>query len=183
MRKPLVPTLASALLALALTACDGGSSKTEPEPAKTEEAKPEEAKPEEAKPEEAKPEEAKPEEAEAGSGGAAEAAEPEPEPEPEAKPETKTKTKTKKPADAPASNIDGKALYLAKCKSCHGADGKGKTKFAEKNEIEDLTEHKPPLAKIVKAITEGVKDTKMKPFKDKLSKDEINAIAAYVRTL
>lgn len=116
------------------------------------------------------------------SGDEATPDEPEPEPEP-AKDEPKKKVAKKKPADDAASKIDAKALYLAKCKSCHGADGKGKTKFAEKHKVEDLTKSKASVTKIAKAIREGVPDTKMKSFKTKLSEDEIKAVAAYVKKL
>jgi mono/diheme cytochrome c family protein len=39
------------------------------------------------------------------------------------------------------------------------------------------------VTKIAAAIRDGVDGTKMKPFKDKLSEDEIKAVAAYVKTL
>ena len=142
-------------LSLSLAACDSGEAKTE---AKPEETKPEETKPEEAKPEEAKPEEAKPE---------------------EAKPKAKTKTKA---ADT-KPKIDGKPLYLAKCKTCHGVDGKGKTKFAKKHEVSDLTKTKLSVAKITKVLKNGVPDTKMKSFSKKFSNDELKAIAAYVKRM
>jgi mono/diheme cytochrome c family protein len=110
---------------------------------------------------------------------AAAAAEPEPEPEPEAKAGAKVKTAAKpKGTDAAA-----KAVYTAKCKSCHGDDGQGKTKFAEKNKIQDISKNKDSVTKIAAAIRDGVDGTKMKPFKDKLSEDEIKAVAAYVKTL
>ncbi|MEZ4384379.1 MAG: c-type cytochrome [Nannocystaceae bacterium] len=180
---------------LCLAACDSGEKKDET-PADA--AKPDEAAPAEPAPAEPAPAEPTPDEAastgaeapaassgEAESGDEATPEEPEPEPEaePEKKPEAKKKATAKKPADDAASKIDAKALYLAKCKSCHGADGKGKTKFAEKNKVEDLTTSKASVAKIAKAIRDGVPDTKMKSFAKKLSDDEINAIAAYVKKL
>ncbi len=157
----IIHLLSASVIALSLTlaGCDG-DTKTE---AKSEETKPEETKPEEAKPEEAKPEEAKPEEAT-----------------PE-KPQTKSK-KASKPADA-KPKIDGKPLYLAKCKTCHGVDGKGKTKFAKKHEVSDLTKTKLSVAKITKVLKNGVPDTKMKSFSKKFSDDELKAIAAYVKRM
>ncbi|MBK8263056.1 MAG: cytochrome c [Nannocystis sp.] len=110
---------------------------------------------------------------------AAAAAEPEPEPEPEAKAGAKVKTAAK----AKGTDAAAKAVYTAKCKSCHGDDGQGKTKFAEKNKIQDISKNKDSVTKIAAAIRDGVDGTKMKPFKDKLSEDEIKAVAAYVKTL
>ncbi|MCA9658983.1 MAG: cytochrome c [Myxococcales bacterium] len=201
----IVHLLTASLLSssLCLAACDGGkkdetpadATKPDEAVASSGEAKPDD-KPDEAAKTTADPDasddEAKPDEPEpmASSGEAAESGdeatpdEPEPEPEPEpAKDEPKKKATKKKPADSAASKIDAKALYLAKCKSCHGADGKGKTKFAEKHKVEDLTKSKASVTKIAKAIREGVPDTKMKSFKSKLSEDEIQAVAAYVKKL
>lgn len=88
--------------------------------------------------------------------------------------------------DAKLAGIDGKALYESKCKSCHAVDGKG-TAAMKKNKVPDLTdpawqgEH--DRAKIVAAITDGIKDTKMQSFKAKLKPEEIEAVAVYVKTL
>ena len=181
------------VMGLSLAGCDGGEAKpdeakpaeTKPDEAKPDEAKPDEAKPDEAAPDEAAPDEA-PDEAVASSGEAApdapDGAEPdEATPPDEDKPKAKTK-KASKPADT-SPKIDGKPLYLAKCKSCHGADGKGKTKFAEKHDVSDISKTKMSAAKIAKVIKDGVPDTKMKSFAKKLSDDEIQAVAAYVKKL
>ena len=86
---------------------------------------------------------------------------------------------------------DGKAVYMKKCKKCHGADGKGKPKMKEKHNIPDFTDAgwqgKNDKAKVVKATTNGVKKkdgskTKMKAFKDKLSAEEISAVADFVKS-
>ncbi len=198
-----IVNLASAsamVLGLSLAGCDGGEAKpeeakpaeTKPDEAKPAEAKPDEAKPDEAKPDEAKPDEVAPDEAApdeaapdeaAPDEGADEAKPDEAEPD-EGKPdEPKPKTKkASKPADT-GPKIDGKPLYLSKCKSCHGADGKGKTKFAEKHDVNDLTKTKLSVAKIVKVLKAGVPDTKMKSFSKKLSDDEMQAVAVYVKKL
>ena len=77
----------------------------------------------------------------------------------------------------------GKPLYMKKCKSCHGDDGKGKTKMGEKLGIESLARTKMPKTKIIKVINDGIPDTKMKSFKGKLSDAEIKQVAAFVKTL
>lgn len=77
-------------------------------------------------------------------------------------------------------------LWKAKCKSCHGEDGKAKTKMGEKEKIPDLTgaewQKKHSDADIKETITNGSKDNaKMKPFKDKLTPEQIDGLVKYVR--
>lgn len=79
---------------------------------------------------------------------------------------------------------DAAALWTKNCASCHGADGKGKTKMGEKLKVRDLTsaDVKAGLtkAKAVDAMKNGVKagdKLVMKSYSDKLSEAEINALA------
>jgi mono/diheme cytochrome c family protein len=78
-------------------------------------------------------------------------------------------------------------VYAKKCKSCHGASGAADTKIGEKNDIPSWKEPgwkaKWPQSKVVDIVTNGKAGTKMKPFKDKLSKEEIDAVSAYSRSL
>lgn len=80
---------------------------------------------------------------------------------------------------------DGKALYDKSCKMCHGADG---TPSAA------MTKMWPALAKfdakymegrstdsVVAVLTHGTKT--MKPFKDKMTPEELAAVAKYVKEL
>jgi mono/diheme cytochrome c family protein len=81
--------------------------------------------------------------------------------------------------------------FNAKCAACHGEDGKGKTKQGEKMKIGDMTN--PAWQKEVtddkakQAILEGITRTKdgvaqeMKPMKDKLSAEQVDALVKYVR--
>lgn len=82
-----------------------------------------------------------------------------------------------------SAKIDAKSIFDGKCKSCHGADGKGDTTIGKKVNIPSLASTSMSKAKIVSTIEDGVPDTKMKGYKDKLSKDEINALADYVKKL
>lgn len=86
---------------------------------------------------------------------------------------------------AAAQGTDGKTLYEAQCKKCHGLTGKpsaGIKKMNPKIETFDAAFFaKRTDADLVKGISEG-KD-KMKPFKDKMSPEEIAAVAKYIRTL
>lgn len=83
----------------------------------------------------------------------------------------------------PVAKVDGKPLFEAKCKSCHGIDGKGDTTIGKKVDIPSLSKTKLGTSKIVSIIESGVPDTKMKGYKGKLSKEEIDAVAAYVKKL
>lgn len=75
------------------------------------------------------------------------------------------------------------------CASCHGKDGKGQTKAGRMAGVKDQTDAQYQAGlkdeKMFTSIKEGLKEgdkEKMKPFKDKLSDDEIKALIAYVRS-
>jgi mono/diheme cytochrome c family protein len=83
---------------------------------------------------------------------------------------------------------DGAALWEKNCASCHGKGGKGDTKAGEMVKVRDLTapDVRATLnAEVVrKAVEEGVTDkatgkSRMKAYKDKLSKDEIDAVVTH----
>jgi mono/diheme cytochrome c family protein len=81
-----------------------------------------------------------------------------------------------------------KDVWNAKCKSCHGEDGKAKTKMGEKEKIPDMTnatwQKNHSDEKIRDYIVNGSKDNpKMKPFKDKLTPEQIDSLVKYIRTL
>lgn len=129
---------------------------------------------------------------------------PEPEPEPAAKPKKPRKPKKPKaevePASEPAepaapptpkappkppapkaSKKNGRAIYMAKCKSCHGADGTGDTPFGRKLGIGSLTDLS--RSRIETAIIKGVPGTKMKAYDDKLTAQEIDDVSVFVKSL
>jgi mono/diheme cytochrome c family protein len=75
-----------------------------------------------------------------------------------------------------------------KCRECHGDDGRGHTKVGKKEKIPDLTsqkwQSKHSDAQIKDTITNGSEDNpKMKPFKDKLTPEEIDSMVKFVRGL
>ena len=84
--------------------------------------------------------------------------------------------------DAPLLSADGKAVYMKKYKKCHGADGKAQTKMGKKYEMKPIP-GSLNKGKVVSVVKNGKANTKMKSFKDKLSAEEIDAVAAYVMTL
>lgn len=79
-------------------------------------------------------------------------------------------------------------LWKAKCKSCHGEDGKAKTKMGQKESIVDLTQPAWQKAQtdadIRETISEGSpRNAKMKPYKEKLTSQQIDSLVGYIRTL
>ena len=70
-------------------------------------------------------------------------------------------------------------LFATKCASCHGADGKGKTKMGEKMGVPDLTAVKDGTKELEKVISEG--KGKMMPYKGKLTPEQIHELAEYVK--
>jgi len=91
---------------------------------------------------------------------------------------------------APAAlAADVKENWSTHCMACHGKDGKGQTKAGRMAGVKDQSDatYQASLTdeKMLTSIKEGVKDggkEKMKPFKDKLSDDEIKALIAQVRS-
>jgi mono/diheme cytochrome c family protein len=82
---------------------------------------------------------------------------------------------------------DGEGVYVENCASCHGRDGKGRTPAGRKMGAKDLALSQLPDAEVGRQIREGTKDAKgnarMPAFGDKLTPDEIAAVAAYVKAL
>jgi len=78
---------------------------------------------------------------------------------------------------AAARAEDGAAIFQAKCKLCHGADGKG-SPVGLKMGAPDLTTKKVSAADATKVIESG--KGKMTGFKGKLSDAEIKAVAGFV---
>jgi len=78
---------------------------------------------------------------------------------------------------------DAAANWNQHCASCHAKDGSGNTMMGKKSGAKDYRDAKVQAeftdAQATQLISEG-KD-KMKPFKGKLTDDEIKALVAYVR--
>jgi mono/diheme cytochrome c family protein len=77
-------------------------------------------------------------------------------------------------------------IWKAKCKGCHGEDGKAKTKMGEKEKIPDLTnaefQKKHSDDQLKDVIANGSKDNaKMKAFKEKLTPEQIDSLVKYIR--
>ncbi len=79
----------------------------------------------------------------------------------------------------------GREVYAANCGRCHGADGAGHTRMAEIVEPPDMTDaawqRRRSDARMIASVANG--RGQMPAFKKKLSRQEIAAAVAYVRTL
>ena len=71
-------------------------------------------------------------------------------------------------------------LYKAKCQACHMPDGNAQ--IPEMNFTNGNWAHGSKLADVIKVIEEGVPGKAMIGFKTQLTKEQIEALARYVRT-
>jgi mono/diheme cytochrome c family protein len=89
-------------------------------------------------------------------------------------------------ARAFAQAVDGKVVYDANCKKCHGATGTPSAtmqkKFEKITAFDAAFMTKRSDDSVVTVLTKG-KGEGMKSFKDKMTKDEMTAVAKYVREL
>jgi len=84
---------------------------------------------------------------------------------------------------------DVQETWDKQCASCHGKDGSGNTRMGKKVNVKDYRDPKVQAdmtdAKATQTIKDGIKEKgeeRMKPYKDKLSDDEIKALIAHMRT-
>ena len=77
---------------------------------------------------------------------------------------------------------DGKALYEQKCAMCHGKDGVAKPAGKGSKNFNDPEYQKTATVEQIAKITEDGKN-KMPGYKSKLTAEQIQAIAAHVKTL
>ena len=79
----------------------------------------------------------------------------------------------------------GRAVYSDRCVRCHGSDGQGRTRLGESLEPPDLSDpnfqRSHSNSRMIASVTQGRGG--MPAFKKKLSRQDIAASIAYVRTL
>ena len=86
-----------------------------------------------------------------------------------------------------AQATDGKAVYEKSCKMCHGADGIPNPAMVKM--LATLPTLDPKFLanvskdSIVKLVTNGSANGKMKGYKDKLTPAQISAVADYVKEI
>jgi len=85
-------------------------------------------------------------------------------------------------ADVTADTNQGEATYKARCKVCHGEDGVPKS-FAKGSPAfnDQMWKEATSVEAIEKVVAEGKK--RMPAFRNKLTPEEIKAVAAYLKTL
>ncbi len=86
-----------------------------------------------------------------------------------------------------------KRLFEAKCASCHGDDGRGKTELGVEMGIADMTKaaywQDLTLEKAREEVLGGLKRTvngklqEMKPFRDRLTPEQVDAVVLYSASL
>ena len=91
------------------------------------------------------------------------------------------------PFGAPHQGVDGKEVYAKSCKECHGTLGAPtKASLRKYEKIPNFTDPEFFKGKKDSELLESVEKGKgrdMKGFADKLTKDEIKAVVAYIHTL
>jgi mono/diheme cytochrome c family protein len=87
---------------------------------------------------------------------------------------------------ASAQVADGKALYETNCRKCHGVRGippkAMKEKFSKIKSFDAAFVKDISVDSLVKVLTKG-KGEDMVSFKDKMTHDEMEAVAKYARDL
>jgi mono/diheme cytochrome c family protein len=86
-------------------------------------------------------------------------------------------------APALMAGEDGKALFDAKCAMCHGKDGVAKPMAKGSKNFNDPAFQKEMSADAIVKVTTDGKGEKMKPFKDKLTGEQIKAVAEYIKSM
>lgn len=81
----------------------------------------------------------------------------------------------------------GERVWARRCASCHGDDGRGRTKFAEGRPFADLTDgewkHGSDLDSMKRLIEAGDPKSPMPPFQGRISPEEIDVVARHVQAL
>ena len=91
----------------------------------------------------------------------------------------------KEEADYPKEKVNARGLFLENCATCHGNDGRAKTFHGWMVNAQDLTDVGFQVETTDEQIIHAIKTgpMMMPAFGKKLSDAEIEALAAYVRTL
>ena len=83
----------------------------------------------------------------------------------------------------PVSRAKAIEIYHARCEKCHGLEGHAPQTGEGLSFADGEWNHGSDLKSVVETITNGVPETGMNAFKGKLTPEEIQALAKYVRSL
>lgn len=76
---------------------------------------------------------------------------------------------------------DGKEVYASKCSSCHGEEGEG---LIGPNLVDNYWLHgRGGIREIASIISDGIPDTGMAAWRGKISEENIQRTAAYIKSL
>ena len=81
-----------------------------------------------------------------------------------------------------ADQPDGAAIFKRNCVMCHGPDGKGVATFKTPDFTNPRVQASLTDEQILETIKNGKKGTVMPPWRDKLSDQDIKAVAAHIRS-
>jgi mono/diheme cytochrome c family protein len=81
-----------------------------------------------------------------------------------------------------ADQPDGATIFKRNCVLCHGPDGKGLATFKTPNFTDPKVQASLTDEQILETIKNGKKGTVMPPWGDKLSDQDIKAVAAHIRS-
>jgi mono/diheme cytochrome c family protein len=79
---------------------------------------------------------------------------------------------------------DSKALYMSKCATCHGPDGKAKTAMGKKLKVQDAQAavSKMSVDEMIKIVADG-KGPDMTGYSKQFSAEQIKGLVDYYRSL
>ena len=83
---------------------------------------------------------------------------------------------------APVPHARAVEIYTSMCQICHGPEGKGTPLIKGLEFTGRKWKHGSGQADVIKTITNGIPSTQMHPFKDRLTPQDIAALAALVRS-
>lgn len=90
---------------------------------------------------------------------------------------------------APSAHAESTVdIWKAKCAVCHGGDGKARTKLGQKESMGDMSrpdwQQARTDADLRQVIADGdPRNSKMKPFKEKLTPAQMDALVGHIRTM
>jgi len=80
-----------------------------------------------------------------------------------------------------ARAADAASVWASHCADCHGKDGRGRTGMGRRLGVKDLSSTPKSAAELAADIADGIPERKMPAYGKKLSPEQIDALAAFVK--